>query len=61
MRSRHSVEEKFEIELLSLPRILDILIDEKEKIMKAAEREFSLTDQVITTIPGIGPITGFIV
>ncbi len=53
--------EALEIELLSLLRILDILIDEKEKIMKAVEREFSLTDQVITTIPGIGPITGSIV
>ena len=50
-----------DIELLSFLRILDLLISEKENISKAIEREFSSTSQIITTIPGIGPVTGSII
>ena len=49
------------IELLSFLRILDLLISEKENILRAIEKEFVSTKQVITTIPGIGPITGSII
>ena len=41
-----------DIELLSFLRILDLLISEKE---------FSSTSQIITTVPGIGPVTGSII
>ena len=50
-----------DIELLSFLRILDLLISEKENISKAIEEEFSKTSQIITTIPGIGPVTGSVI
>ena len=50
-----------DIELLSFLRILDLLISEKENISRAIEEEFSKSRQIITTIPGIGHVTGSII
>lgn len=50
-----------DIELLSFLRILDLLISEKENISEAIKKEFSSTSQIITTIPSIGPVTGYII
>jgi transposase len=50
-----------DIELKSLLRILDLLLVEKENITEAMEKEFVTLGQIITTIPGIGPITGAVI
>ena len=50
-----------DLEFISFLRILDLLISEKENISRAIEEKFSKSSQIITTIPGIGPITGSII
>ena len=50
-----------DIEFMSFLRILDLLISEKEKILEAIEKEFVSTNQVITSIPGVGSVTGSII
>ncbi len=56
-----SEKRALDIEILSFLKILDLLISEREEILKAIEKEFDSSKQLITTIPDIGPITGAII
>ena len=49
------------IEILSLLRILDLLMKEKENITREMEKEFVSSTQVITSIPGVGSVTGAVI
>lgn len=49
------------IEMQSLLRILTIQMEEKERITKEIEKEFSSLNNIITSISGIGTITGAII
>ncbi|EQD40151.1 transposase ISC1190, partial [mine drainage metagenome] len=49
------------IELQSLLRILDLLIEEKENITMEMEKKFTSSNQMITSILGIGSVTGAVI
>jgi len=54
-------EKALRIELLSLIRILDILMEERDKITAGIEKEFESSSRTITSIPGIGSVTGAVI
>ncbi len=49
------------IEMLSVLRILFILLEEKDRITTEIGKEFSSSNNIITSIPGIGSVTGAVI
>jgi len=47
--------------MLSLLRILSILMEEKDKITAEIKNEFASSDRKLTSIPGIGSVTGAVI
>ena len=55
------LERSLRMEISSLIRILKVLMDEKESFEKAMKSDPLVENHVITSIPGIGPITGSVI
>ena len=56
-----NMERSVRIEISSLIRILKILMEEKNNIEKETKSDLVIENHVITSIPGIGPVTGSVI